>query len=168
MSKRELKKYIVNLTKNQLEEQILDLYNRFKNVKDFYDFAFNPKEDKLLEECKFKISKEYFPVNGRKAKMRRSTAHKYIRQFKLLGVESSIIADVMLYNIEIAQTYSSEHYIKQESFYLSIFKSYDEAIGFLRENRLLNEFKTRIDKIVDECYRQNWFNKNGFQQLAEF
>ena len=33
MSKRELKKYLKDLPKEQLEEQIIDLYDRFGNVK---------------------------------------------------------------------------------------------------------------------------------------
>jgi len=82
MSKKDLKEYLQQLNKKQLQEQITDLYTRFKDVKEFYDFAFNPQENKLLEECKFKISKEYFPVSGRKAKMRRSVAQKFIRHFK--------------------------------------------------------------------------------------
>jgi len=72
MSKRELRKYLKELTKEQLEDQILDLYNRFKDVKEYYDFAFNPRENELMEQCRFHISKEYYPVGSRKAKMRRS------------------------------------------------------------------------------------------------
>ena len=52
MSKRALKKYLTELNKEQLEEQVLDLYQRFKEVKSYYNFVFNPKEDKLLEEAK--------------------------------------------------------------------------------------------------------------------
>ena len=163
MSKRELKKYLCELTKPQLEEQILDLYGRFKEVKQFYDFAFNPKEDKLLDECKFKISKEYFPLNGRKPKMRRSVAQKYIRNFKTLGVESGVIADVMLYNIEIAQAYASENYIRQDAFYLSMLKSFQEAVNYIYNNGLMKELKPRLDKIIDEVIDQNWFNVKGFE-----
>ncbi|MDQ2180664.1 DUF6155 family protein [Marinifilum sp. D714] len=162
MSKKDLKEYIHHLTKEQLQDQIIDLYTRFKDVKEFYDFAFNPKENKLMEECKFKISKEYFPVNGRKAKMRRSVAQNYIRHFKRLGVDSSLIADIMLYNIEVAQTYTSEQFIKQESFYKSILKSFQEAVTYIRDNGLDNEFKARLNKIVDESIDQNWMNSKGF------
>jgi hypothetical protein len=42
------------------------------------------------------------------------------KHFTVLGVDL-IIADVMLYNIEIAQTFSSGHAIKQELFYKSMF-----------------------------------------------
>ncbi|MBI9058667.1 MAG: hypothetical protein JEZ01_12960 [Labilibaculum sp.] len=162
MSKRDLKEYIQQLTKEQLKEQITDLYSRFKEVKEFYDFAFDPQENKLLEECKFKISKEYFPVSSRKAKMRRSVAQKFIRHFKKLGVEPNLIADVMLYHIEIAQTYTSHKFVKQESFYKSMLKSFSEAIAYIDENRIRKDFQERLIRIADDAAEQNWMNWRGF------
>ena len=105
MSKRELKKYLKDLSKEQLEEQILDIYNRFKEVKEYYDFAFNPKENELMEQCRFQISKEYYPVSSRKPKMRRSVAQKWIKKLQQWDADSSLLADVMFFNIEIAQSY---------------------------------------------------------------
>jgi hypothetical protein len=163
MSKRELKKYTGELTKVQLQEQILDLYERFKEVKAYYDFAFNPNEIKLLDECKFKISKEYFPQTGRKPKMRRSVAQKYIKHFKTLGVEPSIISNVMLYNIEIAQAFCTEKPIKVDSFYQSMLKSFQEAVIFVNDNGLTKNVKPRLEKIVDTAMEQNWFNYKGFE-----
>lgn len=162
MSKRELKSYLHDLSKEQLQEQIIDLYTRFKPVKEYYDFAFNPKEDKLTQQSRVKIAKEYFPVNGRRAKMRRSVAQKIIRHFRLLGVDAPIVADTMLYNIEIAQTYSSQKEIKQASFYASMLKSYQEAVSYINENGLKNEFITRLDKIAQQAEEQNWINSSAF------
>ncbi len=164
MSKRELKKYLHSLSKEQLEEQITDLYARFKEVKVFYDFVFNPKEDKLLDECKFKISKEYFPLSGRKAKARRSVAQKYIKHFKQLGADAIMIADVMLYNIEIAQTYSGEKEVKQDAFYKSMLKSFEEAVSFIVENGLKKEFAERLENIASESVEQGWFNAGFFEK----
>ncbi|MDA3893333.1 MAG: DUF6155 family protein [Salinivirgaceae bacterium] len=163
MSKRELKKYVSELTKAQLQEQIIDLYERFRDVKQYYDFAFNPNENKLLDECKFKISKEYFPVNRRKPKMRRSVAQKYIKHFKTLGVEPAIIADVMLYNIEIAQAFCADKPIKTDGFYTSMLKSFSEAVTYIFDNGLSKTMQLRMDKIVDETIDQNWFNSKGFE-----
>ena len=167
MSKRDLKLYVHDLSKEQLQEQIVDLYTRFKEVKEYYDFAFNPKENKLIEECKFKISKEYFPHTKRKAKCRRSVAQSYIRHFKRLGVEPSLIADIMLFNIEIAQTYSSEKEILKETFSKSMLKSFEEAINYTVENGLSNDFAPRFEKITDESSHQNWFNHNYFERLLK-
>ncbi|BAX82337.1 DUF6155 family protein [Labilibaculum antarcticum] len=167
MSKKDLKEYLQPLNKKQLQEQITDLYSRFKEVKQFYDFAFNPQENKLLEECKFKISKEYFPVSRRKAKMRRSVAQKFIRHFKKLGVEPSLIADVMLYQIEIAITYTSSKYVKQEAFYKSMLKSFAEAVTYINGNAIRNDFNDRIVRIADDVAEQNWMGWRGFEQLIK-
>jgi len=165
MSKRDLKRYTHDLSKEQLQDQILELYTRFKEVKEYYDFAFNPNETKLIEECKFKISKEYFPHTKRKAKCRRSVAQSYIRHFKRLGVDPSLIADIMLFNIEIAQTYSAEKENIKDAFCKSILKSYDEAINYTSENGITKEYSTRFEKIADESSNQNWFNRELFERI---
>ena len=171
MSKRDLKKYLTELNKEQLEEQILELYEKFSPVKVYYDFVFNPKEETLLQESKLKISHEYYPIkkSGRrsKPKMRRSVAQKYIKHFILLGVDPFIIADIMLYNIEIAQTFSAEHPVKQELFYKSMFNSFDQAVVFLISNGILNEFKSRIHSIHNETIVQKWFNEPEFNAVIE-
>lgn len=168
MSKRELKLYLKELNKEQLEEQLLDLYNRFKEVKEYYDFAFNPKENVLIEQCRFQIGKEYFPVNGRKPKARRSVAQKWIKKLKVLGAEPSLVADVMLYNVEIAQAWASERKtIIPESFFKSILKSYEEALIYFSENGLLTEFAIRIEKITEECFSKKWPNRNQFESLSD-
>ena len=171
MSKRDLKKYLNELNKQQLEEQILELYEKFPAVKTYYDFVFNPKEDTLLKECKIKISNEYYPqkTSGkpRRPKMRRSVAQKYIKHFILLGVDPFIIGDVMLYSIEIAQTFSAERPINQESFYKSMLNSFEQAIKFMIANGILEEFKSRINLISEETRRQKWFNKEDFSTIIE-
>ena len=167
MSKRELRKYLKDLTKEQLEDQIIDVYNRFKEVKEYYDFAFNPRENELMEQCRFQISKEYYPVTSRKAKMRRSVAQKWIKKLILLDADASLLADVMLFNIEIAQTFSGEHIIRQESFFTSMYKSFEEALRFFSEKGIVTEFKGRIEKIAGDACDQKWPNRQAFEDLAD-
>ncbi len=171
MSKRDLKKYLTELNKTQLEEQIIELYDKFSAVKTYYDFVFNPKEDTLLRECKIKISNEYFPpktgAKARKPKMRRSVAQKYIKHFIVLGVDPFIVCDVMLYAIEIAQTFSAERIIKSELFYKSMFNSFEQAVVYMIANGILEEFKPRIFAIQSETIRQNWFNHTEFSAIID-
>jgi len=171
MSKRDLKKYLNELNKKQLEAQVVELYEKFSVVKTYYDFVFNPKEDTLLKECKMKISNEYFPqkTSGkpRKPKMRRSVAQKYIKHFILLGVDPFIIGDVMLYSIEIAQTFAAERLVKPELFFRSLFNSFEQAVKFMISNGILEEFKSRIVAINDETIRQKWYNKEEFNAIIE-
>ena len=172
MSKRDLKKYLSELNKSQLEEQIIELYEKFSAVKTYYDFVFNPKEEILLQECKLKISNEYFPQRttgkkNRKPKMRRSVAQKYIKHFILLGVDPFIIGDVMLYSIEIAQTFSAEKVVKPELFYKSMLNSFEQAVKFMIANGILTEFKSRLIALNTETMRQKWFNYQEFDAIME-
>jgi hypothetical protein len=167
MSKRNLKKYLSELSKEQLEEQLVELYEKFKDVKVYYDFAFNPNENKLIQEAKYKISNEYFPSKGKRPKMRRSIAQKFIKHYISLGVDVFIIADIMLYNIEIAQAFSSEKFIKQELFFRSMLTSFQQAISFLIENGILNDFKSRVVALKEESINQNWLNSYEFSAILE-
>ena len=166
MSKRDLKKYLSGLDKIQLEEQILELYDKFIPVKTYYNFVFNPKEDQLAQACKLKISIEYFPIIGKKAKARRSVAQKYIKHFMTLGVDPFIIADIMLYAIEIAQTFAGDKIIKQESFYKSMLHSFEQAISYMIENGILDEFHKRVLAINDKTVSQNWINYSEFNAIV--
>ncbi len=166
MSKRALKKYLSELRKPELEEQLLDLYDRFPAVKTYYNFVFNPKEDKLVQQAKFKISNEYFPVKRRRPKARRSVAHKFIKQFITLGVDPLLIADVMLYNLEIAQSFSKERKV-YDAFYKSMLKSFTEAVHFVALNALLPTFKDRIVGIYKEALKQQWPHEEGFSRALD-
>lgn len=167
MSKRDLKKYLHQLDKQQLEEQILELYEKFPPVKTYYDFVFNPKEDKLIQESKSKISNEYFPQKGKRPKARRSVAQKYIKHFLTLGVDPFIIADVMLYNIETAQKFAAKKLVKHELFYKSMLNSFEQVISYLIENGILYEFKNRVIAINEEATAQKWATRYEFNAAVE-
>lgn len=166
MSKRKLKKYLSELKKDALEEQMLDLYSRFPVVKEYYDFIFNPKEDKLLQEAKTKISNEYFPVKRRKPKARRSVAQKYIKHFIKLGVETHIIADVMVFNLEVAQAFARGRNVP-DTFFKSMLNSFEQAVQYVSLNGLLFDFKERILKIYHETQDQEWLFGEGFSRVLD-
>lgn len=171
MSKRDLKKYLSELDKDQLQLQIIELYEKFGPVKEYYDFVFNPKEEKRLQEAKLKISNEYFPVSNtrkkKRPKMRRSVAQKYIKHFITLGVDPFIIADVMFFSIEIAQTFTAENTVNQEAFYKSMFNSFEQSVQFSIVNGILEEYKGRINTIFEKAKEQKWKNWYDFLQIIE-
>jgi hypothetical protein len=164
MSKRDLKKYLTQLSKDQLEEQVLDLYSRFKEVKTFYNFVFQPKEEKLLEDAKVKIGKEYFPTTKRKAKARRSVAQKIIKHWLQLGVDSYVIAEIMFYNLEITMLYSREKTRLPDAFFKSMLNSYIELVTYVSDNGYAKEFGLRLQKIANEVEHQKWINSEAFQK----
>ncbi len=149
-----------------MEEQLLDLYSRFPVVKEYYDFIFNPKEDKLSQEAKSKISNEYFPIKRRKPKARRSVAQKYIKHFIKLGVEPHIIADVMVFNLEIAQAFARDRNVP-DAFFKSMMNSFEQAVQYVSLNGLLVDFKERITNIYHETQEKDWLFGEGFSRVLD-
>ncbi len=166
MSRRALKKYLTGLKKAELEEQMVDLYDRFPAVKQYYDFVFNPREDKWVLEAKVKISNEYFPLKRKKARARRSVAQKYIKQFLKLGMAPHLIADVMLYNLEVAQSFSKERNVP-DTFYKSMLNSFTQLIQHVSLHEMLPEFKDRIIKVYNATLEQNWEYSEGFTRALD-
>lgn len=166
MSKRALKKYLSELKQEELADQLIDLYERFPVVKEYYDFVFNPKEDKLVQEAKVKISNEYFPVKRKLPKARRSVAQKFVKHFLKLGVEPQLVADVMLYNVEIAQAFSADKNVP-DAFYKSMLNSFSEAVQYIAVNGILPDFKIRIVKIYKTTQNQQWPNEEEFSRALD-
>jgi hypothetical protein len=164
MSKRALVKYLQSLKKAELETQVLELYDKFKPVRDYYNFAFNPKEEKLIEDAKFRINKEYFPVNGRKPKARRSVAQKLVKHFKDLELDPSLLADLMLFNIEITIRYNRKKEVRQDAFFKSVYNSFDEAAEFIISSGLKPILWQRLNTILDEVEEQQWYNAEAFER----
>ncbi len=167
MSKRDLKKYVSSLDKNQLEEQLLELYDKFKDVKVYYDFVFNPREEKLVADAKQKIANEYFPIKNKRPKLRRSVPQKIIKHYISLGVDPIALADLMFFTIETAMLYSGKREMKYESFYKSIFTAFEQAVHFTITNGLMSENRTRINAINQEATNQKWQNSYLFADLTE-
>lgn len=165
MSKRDLRKYLHGLEKEHLEDQIILLYEKFPNVKKYYDFVFNPQEEKLIGEAKTKILNEYFPRKTKRARMRRSIARDFIKHFITLGVDPYLIADLMLFHIETAQKYAAGKTIRFESFYKGIFLAFRQAVVYIGENSLNAEFASRLKFVSDAAASQRWPNRHDFNDL---
>lgn len=166
MSKRDLKKYLASMTKEQLEEQFTELYDKFSEVKTYYDFVFNPKEEKLVNEAKVKIANEYFPIKSKRPKLRRSVAQKFIKHFLVLGVDSFAVADLMLFTIETAQRYSAKREMKYASFYKSIQTAFEQAVNFCISNGIVHDFRERMIAIYKNVQTQRWENEYEFERIS--
>jgi hypothetical protein len=164
MGKQKLKSYLKNLQKEELEEQLIELYETSKDVKKYYDFLLSPKEDRLVEEWKAKISKEYFPSHGKRRKARRSIGQKAFKELTFLGVSSDIIADVRLFAIEIAILFTIEQHRSDVAFFKSFETQFEQALSYLKYNGILSDFKPRCVEIVNRVDEAKWSNSEGFKE----
>lgn len=167
MSKRELKKYLGELEKEQLQEQIIDLYDRFKEVKEFYKFFFNPNEEKLIEEAKVAITKEFYPARSRRPKMRPTTFKKHLKQLHTLGVSTDKIIDFTFFYIQTAIDFRKSRNIRKANFHQSIFKSFEEVVALIFKENLSSIYSSQLEKIIDDVWKKDWPNKSSFDKLLD-
>jgi hypothetical protein len=166
MSKRALKTYTDKLDRSALQDQICDLYQRFPEVKTYYDFIFNPREDKLLADATMRISEEYFPKRRKRPRARRSVAHKYLKLFKTLGVDPSVQAELMAFNLETGLRFEKTRNCPL-AFYKSMYRSYSEWGTHLIHCAIFGEFRERYADVATQVAEADWPNREAFQDFLE-
>ncbi len=149
MSKTTLKKQLKELTRDQLIEVVLDLYDARKDAREYLEYYINPDEKKMYEKYKGVIMKEFFPQKGR-AKGRTSVCKKAIKDFISLHPAARLIADLRLSLVEVICRHAEigKSWLKdsQEGTALSVFA---DTLNYLFANDLLDEYQRRIDGIID-------------------
>lgn len=149
MSKLRLKKELMLLTKDQLVEQILDLYDKNKAVKEFYDFYLNPMNEKaLVEKYKKIIRKEFNVKHPERGGEKFSVAKRAISDFRSLQPPPDALADVMLYLPESACELTYCYGDFSEQFYNATYNNYSATLIFIQKHGLLDQFKLRAKHCV--------------------
>ena len=160
MSKKLLQKHLVELQKEHLEIMVLDLYDKFPEVKTYFNFVFNPNENKLLEQARVKVANEFFPLKRKRPKARRSVAQKYIKHFKTLGMSPELIAEFMWYNIGLMHTFCEEK-PQRLPFFKSFCNFYKEALQFASYHQIIPLYKTQILAVYTAS--KDWENAYDFE-----
>ena len=149
MSKTTLKKELQKLTKEQLVEQIVDLYDKNKSVKEFYDFYLNPSNEKeLVKKYKKIIRKEFNVENPMYSSEKFSVAKRAISDFRDLQPSPEALADVMLYLPESACELTYRYGDYSEQFYNAAYNNFAAALKFIAKHKLLESFKLRAEQCV--------------------
>jgi hypothetical protein len=149
MPKTALKKELQKLTKEQMIEQILDLYEKNKSIKEFYQFYLNPTNEKeLVDKYKKQIRKEFNVENPMRSTEKFSVAKRAISDFKNLQPSPESLADVMLYLPESACELTALFGDFSEQFYNGAYNNYKTALEFLKKQDLLMKFQNRAMQCV--------------------
>jgi len=156
--KRELRK----LDKEKIIDLVTDLYKKNKSVKEFFDFYVNPNEKDLFEKYQDKVFESFYPKRGFGYKLKEGK--KAITDFKKLGTSIELVADLMLFYVETGVKFTNDFGDIDESFYLSLERTFVQALTLVRKENCLDKFDDRASKIVSNTNNIGW----GFHDyLAE-
>jgi hypothetical protein len=149
MSKTELKKHLFSLTKEQIIEQVLQLYDACKPAKEYFEYFLNPDEKGQFEKYKAIIINEFYPKGKYvEPKTRFSVAKKAIADFKSLNPSPELLGDLMLTLPEMACKFTYDFGDMWEHYYTSAAINFELALKFLQKHGLLEQFKLRCQNCV--------------------
>ena len=154
MGLRELKAELKKQNKETLIKHISELYTKFKPVKEYFDFYFNPNEEDLLEKYKEKVREGFYPKYGWDLKL--SISRKAINDFKKLGPSPEYVVDLLLYYVECGVEFTNEFGDIDESFYISIGNTFTRALELMEKELLFKKFKDRCENILDDASGIGW------------
>jgi hypothetical protein len=155
-SLRDLKRYLNNSSKEQLVNDISELFKRFNSVKDYYQIQLSPQEDTQIS-AKYKkiIENEFFPARGiGKAKL--SVARKAVTEYKKISKTPASVADMMLFYVEQGVKFTNSYGDIDEPFYNSMESMYENAMECIAKFELQDVFKARCRKIVEDTSGIGW------------
>ena len=149
MSKTTLKKYLQSLTKEQIIEQVLSLYDTCKPAKEYLEYILNPDEKEQFKKYKAIIINEFYP-NGKLAepKTRFSVAKKAIADFRSLNPSPALLGDLMVTLPEMACQFTNDYGDMWEQYYTSAATNFELALKFLQKHNLMGQYKLRCQDCV--------------------
>lgn len=164
----DLKKHLGQKSKEELVLEISILYQRFPQVKDYYQIQASA-EDEVVQKYKNLIIEEFTEGKRRPfPKARLSAGKKAVSDFKKLTSDPELIVDMMLTYVESVSSFNSSFSPDTEEYYTSPEDMFDKALALMKESKLLAKFKTRAQEIVENAvdgYGHNESVKEKFEEV---
>ncbi len=144
-----LKKSLSGKSENDLLEEIIVLFKKIPQVKEYYTLTFSEEgEELILGKYKEIITNVFFPKRGY-GKARLSVAKKAINDFKKISDKPSLLIDIMLHYVEQGVNFTDQYGDIDSPFYISMEKMFEEALRLSEKYNLLSFFKKNCEGIVN-------------------
>ena len=157
-SKKDLTKFLNDLSKEELIKEFEKLYQKFKEVKTYYDIDLGGDTTAIVNGVKKKIYNEYMPDRGF-GKARSSVVKNLIDDFAKVSIYPSDLIDVILYRVEIAAEFGMSYGYDNEAFYNSCDLAFEKALNLIIKNNLEDEFKERCRNLIIKTNEYGWFEQ---------
>ncbi len=101
MSKAKLKKELQSMTREQLEQIILDAYDARTETKEYFEFFLNPDVPKLMAKFDKTLVKELNRMGWNTSKARVSVIKRAIKDFETLDPGPEAVIDILMRTMEL-------------------------------------------------------------------
>ena len=147
LTKKALLKHFDKSDKEDIIREVVILFDKFKNVKEFYQAELLNDNSPVLDAYKKKIAEAYAKPNP-KERTTNANLNKLLSAFKRIKVYDRDLAELMLYRVECGVLAIKKNSKRTSTFYNCILTSFEDAIKLIVVDGSMDDFKGRIDKIL--------------------
>jgi hypothetical protein len=162
LTKKALIKHLTKSDKEDIVQEVLTLFDKFKNVKEFYTAELTGEANPMLERYKKKITIAYSSENP-KERRTNLNVNKLIKEFKKISIYERELADLVLHRVECGISAFQKNANRSATFYNCITNSFEDAIKLISANDYQDEFRQRVHQIL----KSSGQGKFGIQERLE-
>lgn len=166
LTKKVLLKHLNKSDKDDIIKEVVRLFDKFKNVKEYYQAELSDDANPTLDKYKKKIAKAYSLPNP-KERSTNINVNKLINEFKKICIYERELADLMLYRVECGVEAFNRNNKRSATFYNCIVVTFEDAIKLIIAGRSMNEFKQRIDKVIKNAAKGKHEVKERMEVVVE-
>jgi hypothetical protein len=152
---KELKHYLGSKSQDELVQQITELYNRFDQVKEFYEIRLDPVSNDAPIQQKYKkeIRKAVIPESEKDFRNtpHLSKAEKTISDYEGITASKAGLVEIYLYYVETVIDFINEFGDIDEDFYESMELKFEEALKLIVKEGLQDIFEKDCQRIINEA-----------------
>jgi len=149
LTQKALLKHLNKSEKEDIINEVMVLFNKFKNVKEFYQAELSDEANPALESYKRKISKAYEKANP-KEKTTNANVNRLLKEFKKISIYDRELVDLMLYRVECGVAAFKRNNRRSPTFYNCILTTFQDAVKLITSDGGLEGFQHRIDRILKD------------------
>jgi len=135
------------MTIDELKQEILKLYNKLPQVKDFYNQEIMTEEERqvVLNKYKEKIYSEFWTSKGNpKGMINNSTIKNILSEYEKICLFEYDLLDLLIYRVEITTEFAEQHEGMAESNYHTSIITFKKAMKIMHDNNFITHFDKRI------------------------
>lgn len=156
----ELKKILDEMSKDELKQEILKLYNKLPQVKDFYNQDLMSEEERqvVLKGYKDKIYKQFWTSGGNpKGMINNTTVKGVISDYEKIALFPYDVVDLLIYRVEVATDLANQFGGMAESNYNASITAFKKAMKMINDHNLRSHFQDRCKKMLKANNLDYWY-----------
>jgi gas vesicle protein len=154
-TKKELTKFLNELSKEDLIKEFEKLYSKFKEVKQLYDLEISGDTSELLNKAKEAIENQFFPKRGF-GNPKASELKKVIDDFAKVSIYPKDLIDLSIFRVEQAIAFTDAYGDIDMVFYNSTATAFERTLKLIVQHNYENEYKITCKELVDKTVDFGW------------